>query len=160
VLLGSTLAEVGGSEWATAHGLRGGTPPTVDLDGAQRLHDLVRTLVVERVVRGVHDCADGGLAVTVAEMAIAGGTGVSLTLEHAALEWFSETASRVVLSVVADRVDEVVARAAEGGVPAAVIGTAGGARLRSSAFDVSLADAADAWRGGIPRVIGNDPVPA
>ena len=37
VLLGETRAEVGGSEWATSHGLRGGTPPAVDLLAARAL---------------------------------------------------------------------------------------------------------------------------
>jgi phosphoribosylformylglycinamidine synthase len=160
VLLGETRSEVGGSEWATAHGLRGGVPPAVDLDTATDLHGLVCALVVERAVHGVHDCADGGLAVTVTEMAIAGDTGVSLTVEHTAVEWFSESTSRVVLSVAPGAVDTVLARASAVGVPAAVIGTAGGDRVRSGTFDVALADAADVWRGAIPRAIGNDPVPA
>ena len=115
MLLGTTRAEVGGSEWATRHGLRTGTAPAVDLDAAVALHDVVRALVSERVVHGVHDCADGGLAVAVAEMAIAGGTGAALTLDAPAVEWFSESASRVVLSVGPERVDEVLGRAAGAG---------------------------------------------
>jgi len=108
----------------------------------------------------VHDCSDGGLAVTIAEMAIAADVGASLSVEHDALEWFSETASRVVLSVAPDQVESIRARARAVGVPAAVIGGAGGDRLRSSAFDVALADAAEAWREAIPRALGNEPVPA
>ena len=76
VVLGATRAELGGSEWAAVvHGLDGGVPPAADLDAARALHDLVRELVGERVVDGVHDCSDGGLAVALAEMAIAGGCG-------------------------------------------------------------------------------------
>ncbi len=103
VLLGHTAAELGGSEWAGRHGLRGGTPPAADLDAAAALHDLVRALVVERAVRGVHDCAEGGLAVTLAEMAVAGECGFRVASRHRAasrrVAWFSESASRVVVAV-------------------------------------------------------------
>src|SRR5205814_1672084 len=72
VLLGETRSELGGSEWASVvHGLRGGRPPRADLAAAAALHPLVAELVGERAVTAVHDCADGGLAVTLAEMAFA-----------------------------------------------------------------------------------------
>jgi phosphoribosylformylglycinamidine synthase len=160
VLLGATRPEVGGSEWATRHGLRTGAPPSVDLDAAVALHDVVRALVSERVVHGAHDCADGGLVVAVAEMAIAGDVGAQLTLDAPAVEWFSESTSRVVVSVVRDRVDTVLERAHRAGVPAAVIGAATGDRLTApGAFDVALAAAAAAWREAIPRALGNEPAP-
>jgi phosphoribosylformylglycinamidine synthase subunit PurL len=161
VLLGSTRPEVGGSEWATRHGLRGGVPPTVDLDVAIVLHGLVTALVRDRVVGGVHDCSDGGLAVALAEMAIAGDTGAHLTLEAAAVSWFSESTSRVVVSVASDRLEAVLAQAASAGVPATVIGRADGDRLVApGAFDVALASAGAAWRDAIPRALGNEPAPA
>src|SRR6185312_7185109 len=80
VVLGETRPELGGSIWATAHGLRDGAPPAADLDTAVALHALVAALVTERVPNGVHDCSDGGLAVALAEMAIAGGTGFQVEL--------------------------------------------------------------------------------
>ena len=160
VLLGTTHAELGGSEWATLHGLRGGIPPTVDLDAARVLHEFVAQVVRDRVVDGVHDCSDGGLAVAVAEMAIAGAIGARLSVEHRAAEWFSESSSRVVLAVAPADVDSVLTGAAAAGVPAAVIGTVGGDRLTSSAFDVALVEVAAAWRDAIPNALGNDPVPA
>ena len=71
-----------------------------------------------------------------------------------ALAWFSESASRVVLSVAPDRVDDVRRRApAAAGVPAADVWAPPAATAWSSAdaFDVALADATDAWRDAIPR---------
>jgi phosphoribosylformylglycinamidine (FGAM) synthase-like enzyme len=156
VLLGATGAELGGSEFATFHGLRDGTPPAIDLDAAATLNGVVRALVRERVVDGVHDCSDGGLAIALAEMAIAGECGAQVSLGTEllpVLAWFSESASRVVVSVTAERVDEVLARATSAGVPAADLGTAGGNRLTSADFDVSLADATDAWGSAIPRAL-------
>jgi phosphoribosylformylglycinamidine synthase len=161
VLLGHTDAELGGSEWATAHDLRGGTPPAADLDLAIKVHDLVRALVTAREVRGVHDVSDGGLAVALAEMAVAGGCGVDVVLGselEPALAWFSETASRVVVAVDPATADALVERARAADVPAQRLGTAGGERLvAAGAFDVSLADATHAWRDALPGALAADP---
>ncbi len=153
VLLGETRPEFGGSAWATHHGLRDGVPPEADLDVAFRLHRLVAGLVGERVPAGVHDCSDGGLAVALAEMAINGGIGFEVGIDGVAA-CFSESASRVVLSVAPDRVDAVVDRARTAGVPVAVIGLATGDRLvATGVFDVARADATRAYRDAIPDLM-------
>jgi phosphoribosylformylglycinamidine synthase len=156
VLLGDTEPDVGGSEWATAAGLRDGAPPDADLDVARALHDLVRALVRDHAVLGVHDCSDGGLAVAVAEMAIRGGCGAQVA--HRAdlipsLWWFSESASRVVLSVAQDSLEGVHDRARAAGVSVVDLGDATSDRIVSDDFDVSLADATRAWREAIPRAL-------
>ncbi len=155
VVLGERAIELSGSEWAAVvHGLDGGMPPRADLAPARVLHDLVRALVAGGLVDGVHDCSDGGLAVALAEMAIAGECGFDVTIGGAA-ECFSESASRVVVAVDAALVDDVLTRAAAGGVRAADVGVAGGDRLLArEAFDVPLADAARAWRDAIPHALG------
>jgi phosphoribosylformylglycinamidine synthase len=164
VLLGHTESELGGSEWATMHGLRGGMPPEADLAVAVTLHDFVRELVVAREVSGVHDVSDGGLAVALAEMAVAGGCGFDVALTSVlvpALAWFSESASRVVLSLDPAAADALVERARVANVPAQRLGTAGGERLQAAgAFDVSLADATHAWRDALPDALGADVPPS
>jgi len=163
VLLGHTAPELGGSEWAGLHGLRGGAPPDADLDRALTLHDLVRGLVVERAVRGVHDCAEGGLAVTLAEMAVAGECGFLVALGTdlvPSVAWFSESASRVVVAVDPEHAAALVDRARTANVSAQLLGTAGGDRLvAEGAFDVALADATSAWRDAIPTALGH-PTPS
>jgi phosphoribosylformylglycinamidine (FGAM) synthase-like enzyme len=161
VVLGATAAELGGSEWAARHGLMSGRPPVADLQVGAALHDVVRALVAERVVSSVHDCSEGGLAVTLAEMAIQGDVGFRVDLALAPGDagpiaaCFSESASRVVVAAEAPRVAEILSRAADAGVAAAEIGRSGGDRLIADAvFDVSLADAAHAWRDAIPDTLG------
>ena len=150
MLLGETRPELGGSEWATAHGHRDGVPPVAELEGARRLHELVSALVRERVVGGVHDCSDGGVAVALAEMAFAGQTGFRVELGDAGA-CFSESASRVLLSVAPDRVEIVRARAEGARVPVGELGDAGGDALVSEgAFAVPLAVAESRWRDAIP----------
>jgi phosphoribosylformylglycinamidine synthase len=167
VVLGDTAPELGGSEWAAGrHGLLGGMPPAADLAAGARLHRLVAEIVTERVVSGVHDCSDGGLAVALAEMAFGGGCGFTVEAHGSlaglvpAAACFSESANRVVLSVEEARVDEILGRAAAAGVPAAMIGTAGGDRLAwAGAFDVALADAEKAWREALPAALAGGVLP-
>jgi phosphoribosylformylglycinamidine synthase subunit PurL len=154
VMLGQTKAELGGSEWATRNNLRGGRPPAADLEAGRLLHELVSGLVTDRMVSGLHDCSDGGVAIALAEMAFAGGVGFRVAIGDARM-CFSESASRVVLSVAPAELNEVLGRASSAKVPAMVLGDAGGLDLRSDgAFAVSLAVAERAWREAIPSIMG------
>ena len=132
---------------ATHHGHSTGRPPRADLDAAKRLlHELVAGLVTDAMVDGLHDCSDGGVAVALAEMAITGGVGFRVTIGDA-LMCFSESASRVVLSVAPDRLNEVLGRAGSGRVPALILGDAGGADLHADGVRRSPLAARDtAWR--------------
>ncbi|HEX2849180.1 MAG TPA: phosphoribosylformylglycinamidine synthase subunit PurL [Acidimicrobiales bacterium] len=148
-----------GSRWAAdARGFRGGQLPTLDLVAHQDVITLVQELVRDGVVEGIHDVSDGGLGVALAEMAVRGRTGFSVTSEavgsHRAL--FSEAPSRVVVCVAPDRVDDVRRRAAASGSGVAVtdLGRAGGDRLVVGGLvDVSLADAVAASEGAIPNAL-------
>ena len=130
-------------------------PPTSTRHAA--LHELVRRpRHAARSVAGVHDVSDGGLAVALAEMAIAGAVGVPGRR--------SAERSRAML-VLASRRRRVVprrsppaptprSRAAAAGrrAPPVGLGAAGGdrARGRGRLLDVALADATDAWRDALP----------
>ncbi len=163
VVLGSTGAELGGSEWAAVvHGFDGGRAPRADLAAAVRLHELVTDLVERDALSGVHDCSDGGLAVTLAEMAVAGGVGLRVDPSRvpgagslpASATLFSESASRVVAAVAPDRVPALLAAAADAGVAAAEVGAAGGERVVvEGAVDLPLGDVAAAWGGAIPSLM-------
>ncbi len=153
-----TAAELGGSEWAAVvHGLEGGRAPAADLGRAADLHRLVRALVAGREDDGVHDCADGGLAVTLVEMAVAGACGFRVAPPAGvplAGACFAESASRVVLVVDPQRVEAVVAAALAAGVPVADLGEAGGERcVMEGAFDVALGDATAAWSDALPSAL-------
>ncbi len=132
-----------GTRWATERrGDRGGVGrvPTVNFDAHASLCAFVAGLVAAQVagpdatgtagaalVHAVHDVSGGGLAVTVAEMAAEAGLGCALDLNDPA-ELFSELPSRIVIAT-ADP-DALGARAAEAGVPARVLGRAGGDRVQ------------------------------
>src|SRR5439155_24381978 len=93
-----------------------------------------------------HDLSDGGLAVALAECAIAGGMGFQVVLpaseHHAWVGLFSESASRAVVTARRGRWKDVESAAATYGVPIARLGLTGGSRLRfTDLFDVELSDA-------------------
>lgn len=84
LLLGSTRAELGGSEYAAVwHGVVAGPPPKPDLASEKLLYDLMQRLTDHGLLAAAHAVADGGLAVALAEMCIhaapgAGGCHVSV----------------------------------------------------------------------------------
>jgi phosphoribosylformylglycinamidine synthase len=141
VLLGDNSGELGGSEYLSVMFDRvAGRPPAIDLARERALQQLIVALVRARLVQSAHDCADGGLAVTLAECTFdSGGIGVTASLDgsdgvpmafRAAATLFGESASRIVVSVDPASVDEVMRRAAASGVPSRVLGRTGGSEIR------------------------------
>ena len=151
VLLGRPSDHLGGSRWAVdAHDFRSrGVLPELDLVAHVDLLLLLPELLP--LVSGIHDVSEGGIGLALAEMAVRSGVGVTAGIATHA-ELFSEASSRVLVSTSAAA--QVVARAQAAGVPATVIGTAGGDRITmGSLVDVSVADAVDQWRNAIPRAL-------
>jgi len=166
VLLGTGRDELGGSEYLkVVHGLVRGSPPALDLALEAALQRLLVDGIAARLIRSAHDCAEGGLAVALAECCFNAGLGASVdvpavaasTPEFSAMATlFGESASRVVVSAEHGRAAALVAMAEAAGVPAVVIGRVGGARIRITiasevAIDESLADAEDLWANAIGR---------
>jgi phosphoribosylformylglycinamidine synthase len=107
-----------------------GAPPPVDLAIERRNGDFVRALIADGVATAAHDVSDGGLAVAVAEMAMASGIGATLSAAAPAHAfWFGEDQARYVVTVAAGRAADVVERARQAGVPLRQLGTTGGDAL-------------------------------
>src|SRR4029453_8353034 len=97
-----------------------GRPPALDLERERGLQRLLIDAARTDLLESAHDCSEGGIAIALAESAIAGGVGFAVTLPgdqpgHVGL--FSESASRVVVSVAPERATEFEDAAAEAGVP-------------------------------------------
>src|SRR6185369_17334764 len=81
VLVGETAGWLGQSLYLReACGREDGAPPPVDLAVERRNGDFVRGQIDLRRVDACHDLSDGGLLVALAEMCIAGGTGIEVAL--------------------------------------------------------------------------------
>jgi phosphoribosylformylglycinamidine synthase len=112
-VLGTTRDEFAGSEWAHAvHAHLGGTPPILDLKSEMILAEILVAGSVQQLFSAAHDVSEGGIAQTLAEMAMRSGVGVRLAVP-AGLDSFtflwSESATRAIVVVKQNRNDEFLA---------------------------------------------------
>ncbi|WP_349357489.1 phosphoribosylformylglycinamidine synthase subunit PurL [Stappia sp.] len=131
-------------------GEEAGAPPPVDLAAEKRRGDFVRALIRAGRVTAVHDVSDGGLAVALAEMAMAGDRGCTVSVPapaHAAL--FGEDQGRYVLSFTPERAAAVLEDARDAGLEIVEIGRVGGPDLTvEGVLTISVAklrDSHDTW---------------
>jgi phosphoribosylformylglycinamidine synthase len=141
ILFGDNPGELGGSEYLKVeHGLLRGAPPVLDLARERALQGLLVSLAAKRLIASAHDCAEGGVAVTIAESCFEPhGIGVDVDLPAAASDGgvdrlaatlFGESASRVVVSARPQDTAAVLDAARTAGVPARRIGHTSGAVIR------------------------------
>jgi phosphoribosylformylglycinamidine synthase subunit PurL len=136
VLLGRTREELGGSEYLKViHNTVRGTPPWIDLKLEQAIHNCSIAAIDKGILRSAHDISDGGLAVALAECCIGGPDkplGVRIEMREmirgdALL--FSESQSRIVVSLQEKDLSQLQEIAAAQGVALQVIGAVGGSRF-------------------------------
>jgi phosphoribosylformylglycinamidine synthase len=168
LLLGETHDELGGSEYLKLihHQIRG-YPPALDL----RREAAVQRLLVEGARRGMirsaQDCSEGGSAIAIAECCIASGLGATVNLSGVKATpgfgdmttLFSESASRVVVSISPAHEAEFLALAARQDVSTQQIGVVGGRRVAISVdgrgvIDEPLDDAMHTWNTAIEAYFG------
>jgi phosphoribosylformylglycinamidine synthase subunit PurL len=167
VLLGDTAPALDGSDYLEViHGRVAGRLREPDLSVVARTIRCVREAVAEGRLRSAHDCAEGGIAVALAECCMPAHIGARISLGGAGgaadEALFGEGIGRVVASVRPARLNELLDFARQAGVPTQILGTAGGDRLVVSGtaaggagparppedmpwLDVSVAALAQAW---------------
>jgi phosphoribosylformylglycinamidine synthase len=126
-VLGTTRDELAGSEWAHAiHAHLGGHPPVLDLNAEMTLAEILVAGSAQQLFSAAHDVSEGGIAQTIAEMAMRSGVGVRLDVP-AGLDAFtflwSESATRAVVVVPQNRNDEFLALCEAKSFPVTKIGT-------------------------------------
>ncbi len=157
LLIGATEGWLGASAYCEVlAGREEGAPPPVDLAAEKRNGDFVRALIGARRVTAVHDCSDGGLAVALAEMAMAGKTGCMVQAVDFALPshafFFGEDQARYVVTASGAEAERILAEAAGAGVPAMFLGvTHGDALTLPGHAAIPVADLRTAHEGWLPR---------
>jgi phosphoribosylformylglycinamidine synthase len=165
ILIGHTKGHVGQSLWLeVCHGRREGPPPPVDLAAERRAGECIRKLIAGGLISAVHDCSDGGAAVAVAEMALAGNIGLEMTvveeIPNPGAILFGEDQGRFI--VTTNDPDAVRAAANAAQLFTVPIGTTGGDSLafdmvgRGGRQSVSLAELRKAHESFFPRLMGED----
>jgi phosphoribosylformylglycinamidine synthase len=167
-LLGPEAVSLGGSEYLWAiHGKMAGRLAPLDLQQERRVHEACRAAIAAGLVRGAHDCSEGGLAVTLGESCVSGPKPIGATVEldgdeldgdgrRADLVLFGEGPSRVVVSVPPEAERHFERLMGEFALPWRWIGRVGGEALvvtRGGAVAIAapLDRMAHAWRAGFER---------
>ena len=165
ILLGDNTDELGGSEYLQRiHAEVAGAPPHCDLVAERALIETLLDAIRAGAIRSAHDCADGGLAVALAECAMmdrAGQTGAEIDLSAwsalpARAVLFGEAQGRVVVSTPDPVAVEAIA--ARRAVRATRIGTvrrSGTLRVRlgNRFLDAPLERLAAAYHDAIPDIM-------
>ena len=120
-------SEFGSSEYAKEIlGKLWGYPPELDLEKEAALQKAVIELIQSGLVDSVHDCAEGGVAVALAEKAFPKSVGARVNLASGGLfpefVLFGEDASRIVISCDPGQVGRIKEVAGKHGITAEAIG--------------------------------------
>jgi phosphoribosylformylglycinamidine synthase II len=167
-LLGTTQDDLSMSEYAVS--IAGVTTVQIAAAGKVPELDMEREIAVQKacleaseagLLLSAHDCADGGLAVTLAEScfsslgrdAIGADVDIEGALGPTAL-LFSESPSRIVISFDSADAQTVQEIAERNNVPFALLGRVGGTRLtisvnRQEAVEIDLLGLEEAWRSAL-----------
>ena len=143
-LIGSAGSHLGQSLWLReCHGREDGPPPVVDLAAERAAGDKIAALIAAGTVNAVHDLSDGGLAVAVAEMAMASGLGAVVEVALDAASAFGEDQGRYLATAPAGVVIDGTTR----------IGTVGGDTLVLNGETVTLAELKRTHEATLPAMI-------
>jgi phosphoribosylformylglycinamidine synthase subunit PurL len=160
-LVGPVEAELDGSEYQRlAHGVNAGAPPRLDVDLERRVQSFIVEAVSAGLLHSAHDCAEGGIAIAIAESCLLGdigawvgidelGQGEGLIIGEAGI-LFGESQSRFVISFAREALVRLHELAGRHSVPFRGLGSVGGERVCvTGCIDVSLADVRRAHEGAL-----------
>ncbi|MDX2079254.1 MAG: phosphoribosylformylglycinamidine synthase subunit PurL [Terrimicrobiaceae bacterium] len=165
LLVGEPGDELGASHYLLAlHDRKEGAPPKLDYDRELAVQNAVRSLIRIGLVQSAHDCAEGGLAVALAESCMTGSSvfGAKISIDSPESRpdviLFNESQSRIVLSVKKANAAAVLSLLQWRGVPAQRLGAvvadptltiqAAGREFSWNVFELEAE-----WSGAIPSLM-------
>ena len=160
-------SEFGSSEYAKeVLGTMWGYPPELDLEKEAGLQKAVREMIQQGLVDSTHDCADGGIAVALAEKAFPKSVGARVNLASGGLfaefTLFGEDASRIVISCLPEQVARIKEVAGNHGVDADLIGETIADKLEISldgkvVISAAISTLGTAYEGALESALRTDP---
>ncbi len=137
LIVGTVLPGLGGSEYyESVQGLVGGQVPRVNLRTQRTIMRTMTRIVKAGLVEAAHDISKGGLAVSLAEMAIQGQKGFTVSLDDIPAKTnridqllFSESKPRFILESRQKNTSRILRRLRTARIPAAKIGLVKGSRV-------------------------------
>ena len=170
LIAGTTLPELGGSEYyESVQGLVGGQVPNVNLKTERQFLRTISRIVGSGLLEAAHDVSKGGLAVSLAEMAIQGRKGFTVNLDKVPTKTtsiaqllFSESKPRFVLSSRPKNTPRVLRRLRAARIMSAKIGKVQGTKIELESHEeriitIPLSVAAEAWSKTLSKTMDNAP---
>ena len=166
-LVGPIGEELGGSEYQRmAHGINRGDPPQLDIDLERRVHEFVLEAIANGLLHSAHDCAEGGIAIALAESCLLGDIGAWVgidelgeirelgqlggLIEKEAGILFGESQSRFLISFAREALVRLHELAGRHSVPLRGLGSVGGERVCvTGCIDVPLREVRRAHEGAL-----------
>ncbi len=162
LLVGESNGHIGCTQYLSIiEGREEGAPPPVDLALEKKNGDFVRAQIQNGNISACHDISDGGLFVTLAEMAMAAGKGMDIALHNGDIPMhaygFGEDQARYVIATAPQEADAVIEAAEEVGVSVARIGVIRGQDLDvQDAFTISVDELLDAHGSWMPKYMAKE----
>jgi len=166
IALGTTKDELGGSEYYEyIHDLVGGKCPVVDMKSSKKTQDGVLDVISKGLVKIVHDCSKGGLAVAVSKLCITNDIGCKVSLDKVPSEkllydelLFSESHSRFLLVVKPADETKIMSILKQKGITHARIGVFSGKDIvfqekSSSVVRVRVDKAQEKWLNSLGGLV-------
>ncbi len=158
LLMGNSRKELGGSEFIKLnYKLVGGDAPEIDMDEEIRLQQALLEAIGDGAVNSAHDAAEGGLAIAIAEKAIASGNlGADIDFGEpmTAGMLYGESQSRVVISTSQEKLDKLVQICSRHGVPLRKIGTVTSGSIRfGDLIQTTVGEIAEIYNNALPRIM-------
>ena len=159
-VLGDTRDEFAGSEWAHhVHGHLGGLPPAVDLQRERVLSEVLVAASIGGTVGAAHDISDGGIAITLTEMAMKSGIGVKVSVPSDLDPFvfcFAESTGRAIAVVTAAHEAAFLASCSAAGLPATRLGETGGDAVEIvGQFSVPISELRRSHEATIPAIFAS-----
>jgi phosphoribosylformylglycinamidine synthase len=125
-IIGDSFNDISSSEYlATYHGVKESPAPYFDLEKEYAMQHMVKGLIQHKLVNAVHDVADGGLFITLAEMSMPGNLGFDIVTDSEIREdafLFGEGQGRVVVAVSEEQEEEFIEFMMDSGVNFTLLG--------------------------------------
>lgn len=163
-LLGEDKEELGGSEYAKViHNIVAGDSPQINLDDEKKLQNTLLNLIRKGLIKSAHDISEGGIVSALAECCIINqekqiGCEVEIPVKtRTDFSLFSESQSRIIISISKDKVPELESALTHSGLKFKKLGFVTGRELKlKNLFNVSITELTDIYYNTIPGIMAGE----
>ncbi|MDC1256759.1 phosphoribosylformylglycinamidine synthase subunit PurL [Pelagibacteraceae bacterium] len=124
--------------------LKKGPPPTMNLQEEKKNSFFIRGLIEKKLVLSVHDVSDGGIALAIAEMCMAGAIGAKISTNLTGPErvkyLFGEDQARYIIEIKKDDLNSLVQMAKEQEISMTQLGTTNLEQFAIDEIKISVAE--------------------